>query len=213
MTTTQLSKDLSTVADVLGAAAAIPGPVGDVAAVLAAAARIAVGLAGDGRTVQEIVAHIERADDIAPKVAAGDKAAADVVRERFGAAAGDHGPAPTPAGNTATTPEPVDRSARAVVGTAIAPGQADVSLDPNGQQKGYVVLTDAERAKGFVRPVRRTYVHLTCDTPTTMGDRIAETYARDPGFYSGTFCVACKAHFPVGADGEFVWPDGSKVGT
>ena len=112
MTTTQLSKDLSAAADVLGAAAAIPGPVGDVAAVLAVAARIAAGLAGDGRTVEEIVAHIERADDIAPKVAAGDQAAADVVRERFGAAAGDHGPAPTPASNETPPEEPHGSSTR-----------------------------------------------------------------------------------------------------
>lgn len=82
-----------------------------------------------------------------------------------------------------------------------------------GQQKGYVVLSEAERAKGFIRPVRRTYVHQKCGAATTMGQALAETYARDPYFYSGTFCVGCKTHFPVGEDGEFVWDDGSKVGT
>ena len=42
----------------------------------------------------------------------------------------------------------------------------------------------------------------------------AETYARDPKFYSGTFCVTCKAHRPVGANGEFVWAGtAEKVGT
>ena len=84
----------------------------------------------------------------------------------------------------------------------------------NGQQEGYVVLAEEERAKGFVRPVRRSYKHLKCGTITTMGQTIAETYARDPSFYSGTFCCACAAHFPVGEDGEFVW-DGTneKVGT
>lgn len=86
-------------------------------------------------------------------------------------------------------------------------------LKPNGQQKGYVVLSDAERARGFVRPVRRTYVHEKCGVATTMGVALAETYARDPEFYSGTFCVGCGKHFPVGAAGEFVWDDGSKVGT
>ncbi len=30
----------------------------------------------------------------------------------------------------------------------------------NGQQKGYVVLSDEERAKGYVRPVRKTYKHV-----------------------------------------------------
>ena len=86
-------------------------------------------------------------------------------------------------------------------------------LKPNGQQKDYVVLADEERAKGFVRPVRRTYIHTKCGGSTTMGQAIAETYARDPFFYSGTFCVACRGHFPIGDDGEFVWDDGSKVGT
>lgn len=71
-----------------------------------------------------------------------------------------------------------------------------------GQQKGYVVLTSEERAKGYVRPVRETYVHNTCGTVTRMGRPIAETYARDPGFYSGTFCVACGKHFPLD---QFKW--------
>lgn len=86
-------------------------------------------------------------------------------------------------------------------------------LKPNGQQKGYVVLSDEERAKGFVRPVRRTYVHEKCSVATTMSQSIAETYARDPAFYGATFCMGCRKHFPVGADGEFVWDNGEKVGT
>lgn len=83
-----------------------------------------------------------------------------------------------------------------------------------GMQKGYVVLSEEERAKGFVRPVRRSYVHEKCGGVTKMGLALAETYARDPHFYTGTFCAICKAHFPVGDDGEFVW-DGEdvKVGT
>ena len=82
-----------------------------------------------------------------------------------------------------------------------------------GQQRGYVVLSEAERGKGFVRPVRRTYVHTKCGAATTMGTALAETYARDPKFYTGTFCVGCREHFPVGEGGEFVWDDGTKVGT
>ena len=81
-----------------------------------------------------------------------------------------------------------------------------------GQQKAYVVLSDTERSKGFVRPVRRTYVHDKCGVATTMAEALAETYARDPFFYSGTFCAGCRAHFPVGEDGEFKWDDGSRVG-
>lgn len=143
-------------------------------------------------------------------------------------------------------------------------------IDPQtGQQKDYVVLSDHERAKGFVRPVRSGYIHepklagpkhplrdLTadeatryascgyakfeeypkgqpggalgkywtqkeldriargCGSLTTMGDRLAETYARQPDFYTGTFCVSCKEHYPVGEKGEFVWDNTDiKVGT
>jgi len=84
----------------------------------------------------------------------------------------------------------------------------------SGMQKGYVVLSAEERAKGFVRPVRRSYVHEKCGAVTTMGLALAETWARDINFYSGTFCADCRAHFPVGADGGFTW-DGTteKVGT
>lgn len=124
-----------------------------------------------------------------------------------------------------------------------------------GQQRAYVVVTPEERAKGFIRPVRRSYVHVGapppsfdlfelteeqrerfqgcgyvryepypesespavgrfwtqanidrvgagCGTKTTMGQAIAETYAREPGFYGATFCCGCLEHLPVD---EFVW--------
>jgi len=133
----------------------------------------------------------------------------------------------------------------------------------NGQHAGYVVLCDEERAKGFVRPVRMSYIHVGvrpefptrdltaeeiercsgedymafepypperapamgrywtaaqlrsgCGSLTTMCRALSETYARDPGFYGATFCCRCGAHFPVGADGEFIWEeDGTRVGT
>ena len=83
-----------------------------------------------------------------------------------------------------------------------------------GMQEKYLVLSDEEREKGYVRPVRTSYIHLTCGSVTTMGAAIAETYARDPHFYGGTFCAKCNGHFPVGENGEFVWDDdGSKVGS
>lgn len=134
---------------------------------------------------------------------------------------------------------------------------------PSGQQAAYLVLSEEERSKGFVRPVRRSYKHVGarpkhpirpltdeekdrfkdvdyvafeaypesdssvtgrywteaqlnsgCGTVTTMGQSIAETYAREPGFYGATFCCGCGKHLPVGEHGEFVWePDGSRVGT
>jgi hypothetical protein len=91
----------------------------------------------------------------------------------------------------------------------------DSGIDPvTGQQNTYVVLSDEERAKGFIRPLRTSYRHERCGSVTTMGVAIAETYARDPHFYGGTFCVHCRSHFPVGMNGEFVWDGTStKVGT
>lgn len=105
---------------------------------------------------------------------------------------------------------PVDRSQTTL--TDGSPVTADHrEIDPtSGQQKGYVVLSAEERAKGFVRPVRRTYVHVSCGASTTMGHALAETYARDPGFYSGTFCATCRQHFPLG---QFKWDDGTVVGS
>lgn len=137
-------------------------------------------------------------------------------------------------------------------GSPVTPDHTD--LKENGQQVGYVVLSEEERAKGYVRPVRRSYVHvgrpiegelrdltpeeqeaypldrygyikyevypssksplhgrfwkqedldhLNCRAVTTMAQSIAETYARNPKFYGGTFCIGCGAHLPVD---EFVW--------
>lgn len=142
-----------------------------------------------------------------------------------------------------------------------------VDDEPVAMAEMYLVLSDEERAQGFVRPVRRSYKHLgvagpqhplrdlteaehelyddegyvkyeeyppsrfgsalgkfwtqaqldavkTCGAVTTMGQAIAETYAREPRFYGATFCVRCQMHRPVGEDGEFVW-EGTheKVGT
>jgi len=82
-----------------------------------------------------------------------------------------------------------------------------------GPQADVYLVPPAEEAPRFVRPVRRTYVHQKCGAETRMGLRLAEAYARDPRFYGATYCVNCRMHRPVGAEGEFVWNDGSKVGT
>lgn len=113
----------------------------------------------------------------------------------------------------------VDRSARVLVsGDAVPDDHSHTELKENGQQKDYVVLTAAERSKGFVRPYRDAYRHIKCGKITTMGRAIAETYARDPNFYTGTFCATCGTHLPIGESGEFVWYEmdgstGPKVGT
>lgn len=132
---------------------------------------------------------------------------------------------------------------------------------PNGEQELYVVLSEEERAKGFVRPLRFAYKHIGppaprfqlvdlteeqreehegrgyvkyepypeserpslgrfwtqdqldgvlggCGVVTTMNTAIAETYARDPSYYGGTFCAGCKKHFPVA---EFLWDGTDQV--
>ncbi len=101
-----------------------------------------------------------------------------------------------------------------MTGTTTDPNDPRLGRGPGGEgmNEAYLVLSEEERAKGFVRPYRETYLHTKCGTVTRMGQAIAETYARNPSFYGATFCVKCNTHLPVG---EFVWNDGSgqTVGT
>jgi hypothetical protein len=95
------------------------------------------------------------------------------------------------------------------------PGLSKIRSD--GQQENYLVLSAEERAKGFVRPVRTSYIHVACGSLTKMGLALSETYARNPKFYSGTFCCHCGKHFPlIDSNGNpaFTWElDGSAVGS
>lgn len=132
------------------------------------------------------------------------------------------------------------------------PGLKKIEPD-TGMQENYLVLSEAERAKGFVRPLRTSYRHVGvrptnptrelteeeqehygrfgyvlfeeypegsaargrfwteaqlnsgCGSITHMAIGLAETYARQPDFYGGTYCAHCRTHFDVGAHGEFVW--------
>jgi hypothetical protein len=76
----------------------------------------------------------------------------------------------------------------------------------------YLVLSEEERAKDFVRPLRRSYLHIQgCGALTTMGLALCETYARNPSFYGSTYCAGCSMHRPVS---EFRWhEDGTVVGS
>jgi len=64
------------------------------------------------------------------------------------------------------------------------------------------------------RPVRRDYLHSICGGVTTAPVQCAETMARDPSYYTSTFCCTCRSYFSIGAAGNFTWcDDGTKVGT
>lgn len=110
-----------------------------------------------------------------------------------------------------STEQPPDRAT--TDGRPPAPGHecggAPQPIDPKtGQHGAYWVLSEDERKKGFVRPVRQSYRHVKCYHDTSMRLDIAETYARDPKFYGSTFCGHCRTHLPVS---EFVWKDGDRV--
>lgn len=81
---------------------------------------------------------------------------------------------------------------------------------PVEQAEVYLVLPESERALGYVRPFRDTYIHSTCGAVTSMGSALAATYARDPKFYGATYCTTCRRHLPVS---EFNWQDGQVVGS
>jgi hypothetical protein len=76
-------------------------------------------------------------------------------------------------------------------------------IDPKtGQHEAYYVLPASDRAEGFVRPIRKQYLHTVCGALTSMSGPIAETFAKNPSYYGSTFCIKCKTHLPVE---EFVW--------
>ena len=110
---------------------------------------------------------------------------------------------------------------REVCGTSLHPYDAELqagnvavicTLEPG--HDGKCGTSRVQRTLAMMQD-RRQRNHLGgCGAVTTMGKALAETYARDPSFYGGTFCATCRAHFPVGEHGEFTWADdGTKVGT
>lgn len=79
------------------------------------------------------------------------------------------------------------------------------------QHEVYLILPAEERDKGFVRPLRRAYIHTACGALTSMALPLCETYARDPSFYGATYCCKCRQHYPVA---QFTWDeDGEVVGS
>lgn len=58
---------------------------------------------------------------------------------------------------------------------------------PDGQYENHPTIEDGE----YVQEVRRRYVHDLCGSVTIMPQEIAESVARDPEWYSKTFCASC----------------------
>lgn len=66
-------------------------------------------------------------------------------------------------------PNKPDQAVTMVSGDPVEPDHR--TIDPKtGMQKGYVVLSKEERAKGFVRPVRNSYVHVGKKVPANLQD-------------------------------------------
>lgn len=79
---------------------------------------------------------------------------------------------------------------------------------PVPQNKVYLVLSEAEIAKGYVKPYRTSYRHNGCGVVTSMGHELSATYARDPWFYGATYCCGCRMHRRLH---EFTWTDGEPM--
>lgn len=72
----------------------------------------------------------------------------------------------------------------------------------DGQYENYPTIDEGE----FQQTPRKTYIHEDgCGVATTMTGDLPTSVARDPEFYSATFCVGCGEHVPVE---QVVWEDG-----
>ena len=75
---------------------------------------------------------------------------------------------------------------------------------PDGQYENHPTIDDGD----FVQDVHQKYVHTDddngCGKSTVMSLDIAESVARDPYYYTKTFCAGCGDYFPTD---EFTWKD------
>ena len=65
--------------------------------------------------------------------------------------------------------------------------------------RGYVKFEDYPPDSGAIGRFWTKAGLEGCGAVTTMARSIAETYARDPGYYGSTFCVGCGTYRPVAA--------------
>lgn len=63
-------------------------------------------------------------------------------------------------------------------GSPVPEDRSHTTLKDNGQQRDYVVLTPEERAKGFVKPLRMSYVHTGVAVPPNLRDLTDEERKR-----------------------------------
>lgn len=76
----------------------------------------------------------------------------------------------------------------------------------DGQYENHPTIDDGE----FEYPLRFKYEHTDCGGVTSLAKNIAESLARDPDYYSKTFCANCGDYYSLD---EFEWvEDGETVG-
>jgi hypothetical protein len=68
---------------------------------------------------------------------------------------------------------------------------------PTGQAEVYLVLSEAERAKGFIRPVRRTYIHVGLKHKHPLRDLTIEEHERYDKFLYIKFEEYPESESPV----------------
>lgn len=71
----------------------------------------------------------------------------------------------------------------------------------DGQYENHPTIDEGE----FQQPVKMVYIHETCNGATNMSRKIAESIARDPEYYTKTFCYQCGDYYPVE---QFRWESG-----
>ncbi len=81
---------------------------------------------------------------------------------------------------------------------ATAPGP----VKPNGQHVSYWILSEDERAKGFVRPVRRSYTHVGAPGPQHPTRPINEADARERDLAIAYGYVSFEAYPPEANEGS-----------
>lgn len=76
---------------------------------------------------------------------------------------------------------------------------------PRRRAKVTWALSDEDKRKGRLRPLRYVYLHETCGALTKVSVTTAEFMASQPYAFKRAYCAHCRAQFAAGPDGEFTW--------